>query len=77
LLYDFLEEIIYLLDAEQFLIHDVKELKINNKNELTCILVGDKQEGYEVFTHVKAMTYNDMIIKEEEGKTTLQVVVDH
>ena len=108
LLYDFLEELLILLDSESFLLHAVKELKItpetnqqkvdgkkndqrtdpqkfepkknNQKSDyytLTAILVGDVHHGqYEISTHVKAITYEEMFIKEENNLFTIQFILD-
>jgi len=75
LLYQWLEELIFLLDAEFFVLHHVKDIKItkNKKLKLTATIVGDAQEGkYVVSGGVKAVTYNDMEITDEY----VQVVVD-
>lgn len=75
LMYNFLEEIIYLLDAEDFLIVKVEKIKID-KLKLKAIIVGDKASDYKFTNPVKAVTYNEMFVKEEHGKWTSQVVLD-
>jgi SHS2 domain-containing protein len=75
LLYNFLEEIIYLLDAENFLISKVKEIKIKNL-KLKAIISGDKVSNYNFTNEVKAVTYNEMFVKQENGKWKTQVVID-
>lgn len=75
LLYNFLEEIIYFLDAENFLISNIKEIKIKNFI-VKAIIGGDKASNYKFTNRVKAVTYNEMFIKKEKGKWTSQVVVD-
>jgi SHS2 domain-containing protein len=76
LLYNFLEEILFLLDSEGFFLHSVKNLKIKG-NMLTAVLLGDSSnEHYETHGDVKAVTYNDMLINKEKGKCFVQVVVD-
>ena len=83
LLYDFLEEFLYLLDAEDFLISKINKLEIreNNKNKkkkyvLKAEITGDKASNYKFVNNVKAITYNQMDISEEKGKTTIIYVVD-
>ena len=80
LLYDFIEELIVLLDTDSFLINEVKEIKIikeDNKHQLTATLVGDdKYQDYEISTHVKAMTYQEMKVEKTEEGFMLQVVLD-
>jgi SHS2 domain-containing protein len=77
LLYNFLEEILFLLDSENFILSKVKKIKINQeKVGLTCEITGDKVKDYEVFGNVKAITYNSMFIKKQKNKFIIQVVVD-
>ena len=75
LLYNFLEEIIYLLDAENFLISNIKEIKIKNF-KLKAVIAGDEASNYKFTNNVKAVTYNEMVVKKEKGKWIAQVVVD-
>ncbi|NIM90796.1 MAG: protein archease [Candidatus Aminicenantes bacterium] len=79
LLCSFLEEIIYLLDSEMFLLGSVDKVKIKKKGNhftLEALFKGDKySDKYKIFGEVKAITYNEMEIKEDRP-VTLQVVVD-
>lgn len=75
LLYNFLEEILYLIDAENFLIKKVKEIKIN-KFKLKAVLTGDEASNYKFTNNVKAITYNEMFVKQQKGKWVVQVVLD-
>jgi SHS2 domain-containing protein len=65
LLYGFLEEILYLLDAENFLIAEITKIKID-KFSLKATLLGDDASEYEFTNSVKAVTYNDMSIIQEK-----------
>ena len=79
LLYDFLEEILFLLDTEDFLLKEVKKLTIEQKEGkfyLEAALVGDEMHEYDIFGAIKAVTYNDMFIDEKDGKVVVQVVHD-
>jgi len=80
LLYDFLEKLLYLLDTDGFLLNNIKELKILEKKKkliLTASLAGDNHPAkYQTKTTIKAATYQEMFIKHEKGKVTVQVVVD-
>lgn len=77
LLYNFLEEMLYLLDAENFLINKVKKIKIDKeKLKLTAILSGDNSSNYKFTNSVKAVTYNEMFVKKDRGKWVSQVVLD-
>lgn len=75
LLYEFLEEIIYLLDAENFIIKKVKEIKIEGF-KLTAVLEGDRASHYNFTNSAKAITYNEMFVKEQKKRWIVQVVVD-
>ncbi len=78
LLFDFLDRLIYLLDTEGILFADAR-LKIAGSDgafTLNCTMRGDHYKGYETHGDVKAVTYNDMELKREQGRWTAQVVVD-
>jgi SHS2 domain-containing protein len=79
LLYSFLEEFIYLLDAENFLPGKIKKLEIKRVREsfsLKARVSGDKASNYKFTNDVKAITYNEMFVKEGKNKTTIQFVLD-
>lgn len=75
LLYVFLEEILYLLEAKNFIISKVKKIEIKNF-KLSVIISGDKASNYDFNNEVKAVTYNDMFVKKIKNKWTAQVVLD-
>ncbi|MBI5872266.1 archease [archaeon] len=76
LLYHFLEELLFLLDSENFLLHKVECLQIKG-NKLTAKVTGDAaSQKYETHGDVKAVTYNEMEIKKKKGRWIVQVVVD-
>lgn len=74
LLYKFLEEFLFLLDAENFIFEKVK-VKIK-KNKLEAEISGDKSENYKFTNDVKAITYNQMKVEKLKDKFFTQVVVD-
>lgn len=79
LLYNFLEEFLFLIDTESFLAAEVKEIMISQIEDewhIEARVRGDSYKNYEVVGDVKAITYNDMFIKEEDGMWTVQVVID-
>lgn len=77
LLYNFLEELIVLFDSEQFILSRIKNIKINKETfELEAELIGDNSKNYEIYSHVKAITYSEMFVKEENGKWISQVTLD-
>jgi SHS2 domain-containing protein len=83
LLYGFLEEFLYLLDAEDFILSKVKKILIKD-NVLKAIVIGDKASKYKFTNDVKAVTYNEMFVRveksrakrKEEDKFICQVVLD-
>ena len=67
LLYNFLEEFLFLLDSEDFLISEIKSLDIDDKNyKLRMKVSGDAAKNYHFTNDVKAITYNDMRIERGE-----------
>jgi SHS2 domain-containing protein len=75
LLYEFLEEILVLLDSEDFILSKIKSLKIKDNN-LKAEVIGDKASDYNFSNQVKAVTYNEMFVKMEKDKYATQVVLD-
>jgi len=77
LLYNFLEEALYLIDSENFFISSVKNLKIDKKIfKLSAEFSGDNGKNLKVFSHVKAITYSEMFVKKIKDKWISQVVLD-
>jgi SHS2 domain-containing protein len=80
LLYNFLEEFLYLLDAEGFIFSNIEKIKIKQENVdkilLSCIVLGDKAGNYKFTNDVKAITYNDMLVKLRKNKVDIQFVLD-
>jgi SHS2 domain-containing protein len=76
LLYDFLEEFLYYLDSEQFLLSTINELSIKD-NAIIAHFVGDNRiHKYDINTHIKAVTYQNMIVSKKDETYVVQVVVD-
>ncbi len=76
LLYNFLEELLFLFDSENFFLAKIKKIKITNDFKLSAEVVGDSAENYEIHIDIKAITYNDMFVKKEGNKFIVQVVMD-
>lgn len=79
LLYNFLEEFLYLLDAQNFLLSKAPIVKIEKAKtgfKLKASLLGDNAKNYIFTNDVKAITYNEMKIEEEENKVTIVFVLD-
>ncbi len=75
LLYNFLEEFLFMLDAKEFLVSEIKSL-IVGKDKISCVVSGDSAENYIFTNDVKAVTYNEMVIGEGHGKFFCEVVLD-
>jgi len=78
LLFDFLEEFIFLLDTKGFLLSQITSLKISSQEGflLEAEVLGDNAKEHEIFTAIKAITYNEMFINKEKNLVTIQVVPD-
>ncbi|MCX6748205.1 MAG: archease [Candidatus Pacearchaeota archaeon] len=74
LLYNFLEELLFLLDSENFFISKTK-VKIKDFG-LTAELWGNSVKNYETKLDVKAVTYNQMKVEKKTGRWVAQVVID-
>jgi|SRR3989344_5123310 len=74
LLYNFLDEIIYLLDAENFLVAKA-EVKILGNN-LKATLYGDDSKNYKDLDHIKSPTYAEMHVKKSNKGWEIQAVMD-
>lgn len=67
LMYNFLEEFLILLDSENFIFSKFKKIKIDLKNfKVNAIMLGDLSEKYNFDSQIKAVTYNEMILKKEK-----------
>lgn len=84
LLFDFLDQVLYLIDTEGLLLSDCEDMEIVEEGtgearrfRLRGTLLGDHYRNYETHGDVKAVTYNDMAIERlPDGKWVCQVVVD-
>jgi len=80
LLVKFLSEILYLLDAREFLLCSVGDLSIDEKQVYRLQAVfrgGEASSGAEIFGSVKAVTYSELKVERtESGEWVIEVVVD-
>ncbi len=80
LLFDFLGKFLFLLDSENFALNKVESIEIEKKEDayfLNAVILGDELcEKYETKTQVKAITYNEMQIRQENGIWVISAVVD-
>jgi SHS2 domain-containing protein len=75
-LYNFLEEILFLMDSEGFFLSKGK-VKIDEKKlKLKAELKGDDAKNYSIGLDVKAVTYNQMFVKRVGKEFVTQVVLD-
>jgi len=74
LLYNFLEELLFLLDSKNFFLAKCK-VKISGFN-LIAEVWGDSVKNYETKVDVKAVTYNQMFVKKQGNMFICQVVLD-
>jgi SHS2 domain-containing protein len=78
LLYNFLEELIFLLDSQNFFISktNLKIKKGKKAFELEGEILGDIAKNYEIKIDVKAITYNEMFVKKIKDRWVCQAVLD-
>lgn len=80
LLYNFLEEIIFLMNAEFFIgiVDKIQIIKVDEIYKLKAKLRGTQAMNVESHGEIKAVTYNEMYVKfdEDKEKYVTQVVVD-
>jgi SHS2 domain-containing protein len=76
LMYNFLEELLFLFDSENFFMSKVKNIKITKDFKLEAEVVGDDAKNYEIHIDIKAITYNEMFVKKKGNKFIAQVVLD-
>ena len=78
LLYNFLEEILFLIDTKEFLISKIKIKISKDKKNLEASLIGDEIKNYKLTWEVKAVTYNEMFVKHDlkNKKWVAQAVID-
>jgi SHS2 domain-containing protein len=78
LLFDLLDQILYLLDTEHFIPASAEGLKITEHEgmfHLTASLQGDDAKKWP--GNLKAVTYSEMIVEQQhDGRWLLQAVID-
>lgn len=72
LLYNFLEEFLFLFDTSGFVVSKIEKIKIKD-DTLIAEILGEKKR---ISNDVKAVTYNDMFVKKEKCKWKIQCVLD-
>ena len=74
LLYNFLSEVLRVLNEEDFLVARVEEIEVG-EGRLKCVVVGDRAENYSFTNDVKAVVFSEMFVREEDGEFLCQVVL--
>ena len=64
-----------MLDSEGFLAARIESLEIDDLR-LKCVVMGDDADNYKFTNDVKAVTYNDMFVREKNEEFECQVVLD-
>lgn len=78
LLYDTIQELVFLIDTEGFIACKVKSLKIIGEGpyKLIAELSGDKVSNYAISGDIKNATYTEMLIKKEKDEWIIETVLD-
>lgn len=77
LMYNFLEEFLFLMDSKNFFLSRIKIISLDEKKlELKAEIFGDDVKNYKLNHDFKAVTYNEMFVKKINGIWTAQVVMD-
>lgn len=78
LLYDFMQELIFLLDTEKLLVSEVSSMKITREGRymLKAKVSGDYCRNYATSGDIKSATYNFMLIEEHKDDVMIQMVLD-
>jgi SHS2 domain-containing protein len=68
LLYNFLEEFLFLIDSENFILNKINRISKIRENkdgdyEITADLSGDNAKNYDFSNNVKAITYHEIFVK--------------
>ncbi len=76
LLHDFLSELLFLFETEGLVFRDF-DVSIRDKR-LSAVAKGEKFDAdrHKIETEIKAITYHEMLIKEEGGKWSATVLCD-
>lgn len=75
LLYKFIDELIFLLDAQAFAVSSAKVIVDQKTNKLSATLSGFNSNNHHL-NHVKAATYAEMYIKNNQKSWEAQIVLD-
>jgi SHS2 domain-containing protein len=74
LLYNFIEELIFLVDSENFVVSRAKV--VLKGNSLSADIAGDDVNNYPDLDHIKSPTYHQMYVRKIQKGWEAQVIVD-
>ena len=75
LMYKFIDELIFLLDADNFAVSIAEVNLSKDQTKINAVLIGDLSANYHL-NHVKAATYAEMYIKNLGKNWEAQIVLD-
>ncbi len=75
LIYRFLEEFLYLIDAKDLILSRIEEISFSKEGIKAKITV-DSFSKYEKTNEVKAIVYNSILVKEEKNNFSITVTID-
>lgn len=80
LLFDFLDELLFLMDTESIVLSEVISVKIRtvkpNLIKLECSAMFDRAIDYDIGGNIKSVTYSEIKVEKKKDGFELQVVVD-
>jgi SHS2 domain-containing protein len=79
LAYDFIEELLFLIDTEGLIFNNFQDITITQTKDefiLDGTLIGDHYNNYEINGDIKAATYNEMKLIKESNNYEITIVVD-
>ena len=76
LFYNFLEEFLFLLDAENFLVYKVDKIEFSENNKrLSAKIAGDNANRHKFTNRVKSVVYEDVKITKDKDKIVIKFIL--
>lgn len=77
MMYEFLEELLFIMDSKELVFAGIKKIKIDKENfKLEGEIYFDDLKNYKFHLDVKAVTYNEMYVELNKRTWVAQVVLD-